>query len=608
MKYFILLILLGSMPAAAERVTLTQTADARTNQLFSQLAQYRLAPQLTEGIKTSADATNALLGLMAPQIKQIPGYTGVFTATCSIFFNDAVEEATCNINPTESRVLYRTIESEPGSALLAGYGHQITRSNILLATVFADWRANKLQDFSTNLYFKQYTCTSSLSASLSETAEATATASVSLKDSPSASINASESATHTISADASQSTSQSSSHSQSSNPSPSSTFSESLSGIFSATHSLLASLSRSFSHTFSPSPGETLSASRSHTESQTDTDTHSHTPSVSPVPSLSHSQSATESKSTSLSENVSTSESSTADSSISSSFSPIFSGSERALWSRTTGVYDDTTSQAGRFTLNGSVVTDSFTGLQWQSATSAGTHNWSASAAPSSAQEYCTQQSTGGFNDWRVPTRIELGTLIEYGASNPSINTGKFPGTPLNYFWTKTAYGPDPTNAWTLVFSNGITDPAALGNTYYIRCVRSGNIPISQGYTDETGATLIGGSTQVKDTATGLIWERGISPTTHTRASASSYCSGLTLGGQSWRLPTVRELSTLMDLSKTSAPTIDTSAFPSMPTNFLWSSTPYQPDPSNMGWNAYFNTGNLVQNSLTATDYVRCVR
>ena len=64
----------------------------------------------------------------------------------------------------------------------------------------------------------------------------------------------------------------------------------------------------------------------------------------------------------------------------------------------------------------------------------------------------------------------------------------------------------------------------------------SANAPPGR-YTDETGAPLTGASTQVRDTVTGLIWQRGNSNGTQTwsssaaAGSAQAYCVDLPLGG-----------------------------------------------------------------------------
>src|SRR6478735_6423621 len=51
---------------------------------------------------------------------------------------------------------------------------------------------------------------------------------------------------------------------------------------------------------------------------------------------------------------------------------------------------------------------------------------------------------------------------------------------------------------------------------------------------------------EVRDNYTGLVWEAGDSDEVD-RAGALDYCAGLDLGGHGWRLPSIRELATLVD-------------------------------------------------------------
>jgi len=89
--------------------------------------------------------------------------------------------------------------------------------------------------------------------------------------------------------------------------------------------------------------------------------------------------------------------------------------------------------------------------------------------------------------------------------------------------------------------------------TYQVRCVQSAD------GTGEPGYQIADG--QVTDPATGLTWQQGFSAAEMTAAAAPSYCAGLDLDGHSWRLPSIKELATLVDEDRVS-PAIDVSAFP----------------------------------------------
>jgi len=121
-------------------------------------------------------------------------------------------------------------------------------------------------------------------------------------------------------------------------------------------------------------------------------------------------------------------------------------------------------------------------------------------------------------------------------------------------------------------------------------------------YTTSNGTVL--------DTKTKLTWQQSFSDSRMTWAAAKSYCAGLgsALGGSGWRLPTIKELQTLVDVSVSPGPTIDTTAFPYTPaTSDFWSSTPASANPS-AAWVVLFSDGNEGQSDMSQMLSARCVR
>jgi len=115
------------------------------------------------------------------------------------------------------------------------------------------------------------------------------------------------------------------------------------------------------------------------------------------------------------------------------------------------------------------------------------------------------------------------------------------------------------------------------------------------------------GNSTVTDQATGLIWDQQ-ETSTMTWEAALAYCEGLSLASQTdWRLPNRNELQSLVDYTKTSAPTIDTTAFPSAVSGNYWSSTTYALN-STYAWLVSFGNGYVNFNSKPYNIYVRCVR
>lgn len=129
---------------------------------------------------------------------------------------------------------------------------------------------------------------------------------------------------------------------------------------------------------------------------------------------------------------------------------------------------------------------------------------------------------------------------------------------------------------------------------------------------DDRGAT-------VRDVKTGLTWQRGSSTKCHSALDPGSYCASLSLGEftSGWRLPTKKELETLVDVAfmgQASRPTIDEVAFPDTYQEYYCTSSPYlgwsyegKPLPS--AFRVSFATGATTYSLLRAdTCRVRCVR
>ena len=111
----------------------------------------------------------------------------------------------------------------------------------------------------------------------------------------------------------------------------------------------------------------------------------------------------------------------------------------------------------------------------------------------------------------------------------------------------------------------------------------------------------------VHDAKTNLTWQQVVSSTTYTQADAVSYCSTLGLNGATWRLPTMKELLTIVDLSVAPpGPTIDSTAFPGTPGAYFWSSTQYA-GTAGSAWSVLFYYGFSYGNEVTDTSYARCV-
>jgi hypothetical protein len=123
--------------------------------------------------------------------------------------------------------------------------------------------------------------------------------------------------------------------------------------------------------------------------------------------------------------------------------------------------------------------------------------------------------------------------------------------------------------------------------------------------------TVAGGT--VTDNKTKLVWQQtapsSIYPWVGVGGSAKDYCQtlGATLSGPGWRLPTIKELQTIVDESR-SRPSIDLSAFPMAPAAVFWSSSLVAG--SSSAWAVDFGDGSTIKIVLGMgrLNAVRCVR
>jgi len=117
-------------------------------------------------------------------------------------------------------------------------------------------------------------------------------------------------------------------------------------------------------------------------------------------------------------------------------------------------------------------------------------------------------------------------------------------------------------------------------------------------------------SQTVLDTKTKLTWQRTAPGTTMALADAQTYCAGLgpTLGGGTWRVPTLKELVTIVDYSQTTAPMIDRNAFPSTAAAVFWSSSAVAGVAFPEAWMVSFSDGTSGDYGTSFLGNVRCVR
>lgn len=108
----------------------------------------------------------------------------------------------------------------------------------------------------------------------------------------------------------------------------------------------------------------------------------------------------------------------------------------------------------------------------------------------------------------------------------------------------------------------------------------------------------------VYDVRTKLTWQQDVSGIPYTLDTATSYCANLSLAGSGWRVPSLYELLTLVDLTQEN-PAIDKKAFPNTPPVRTWALSESN---KRLGWTVHFFEGTSSMLGADAQCMVRCVR
>ena len=114
-------------------------------------------------------------------------------------------------------------------------------------------------------------------------------------------------------------------------------------------------------------------------------------------------------------------------------------------------------------------ITDYVTSLMWQKQDDDLGYTWD------NAISYCESLELAGYTDWRLPSKKELLSIVDYGTYNPSIDITYFPGTNALKYWSSTTDATFPSIAWGVSFNDGwITSEIKSDNYYYVRCILGG--------------------------------------------------------------------------------------------------------------------------------------
>jgi hypothetical protein len=241
------------------------------------------------------------------------------------------------------------------------------------------------------------------------------------------------------------------------------------------------------------------------------------------------------------------------------------------------------------------VVVDEVTGLMWQREVA------NKFMLFDEAGRECDQSKLAGYDDWRLPSRIELVSISDMTHNRPSVDPEVFPNTPVDWFWTSSVAADDPHSAWYVYFYFGYPKTDDKTNKFSVRCVRDAvkHVAPVPRY-DIQPATVL-------DVATGLTWQRAVPDKKFQFGEARDYCAKLSLAGKKgWRMPTLQELLTLIDEHAAAGPMIDRSAFPNTPSEQFWTSTLFASS-AITSWYIFFNRGDGLYGMNIEKYRARCV-
>ena len=244
-------------------------------------------------------------------------------------------------------------------------------------------------------------------------------------------------------------------------------------------------------------------------------------------------------------------------------------------------------------------VKDLNTGMMWQQ----GDGQNSSGRTWQEACNYCEHlvfPEQNGYSDWRLPTRRELISLLNFGLSEPAIDKNFFPDCrTFPSYWSNEASNYWAANqAWVVSFSNGLVSSGYKDRDSLVRCVRGTPLPEPAFYDHSDGS--------VTDLTTGLMWHKNDS-WGQTWKEALDHCE--CLDGKAgalysdWRLPSVRELESIVfpENQPPCGPVLD------CPVDQEWTSSTFAARPA-YAWQVNFMDGSLQGQSKDRRPYFRCVR
>jgi len=88
------------------------------------------------------------------------------------------------------------------------------------------------------------------------------------------------------------------------------------------------------------------------------------------------------------------------------------------------------------------------------------------------SQDYCEKLVIGKYTDFRMPTLVELQSIVDYKNYKPAIKKG-FDYVSDEYYWSTTPFAGEKKVVWLIHFKKGERTVKDMHYDRHIRCVQS---------------------------------------------------------------------------------------------------------------------------------------
>ncbi|MFH0729814.1 MAG: DUF1566 domain-containing protein [Pseudomonadota bacterium] len=213
----------------------------------------------------------------------------------------------------------------------------------------------------------------------------------------------------------------------------------------------------------------------------------------------------------------------------------------------------------------------------------------------------------GGFSDWRLPTAKELQSIVNYGKTDPAIDTTYFSNTPSIVYWSSTTEAASPDGARPIDFHDGYIFDEYKSESFCARAVRGAHPGGVFGDSAVSGRMIDNGDGTITDKVTGLMWQKQDDGIIRSWESALTHCETLSIADyDDWRMPNIKELTSIVDFCER-YPSVDTTFFPNTAASPYWSASSRAGSPEG-AWIIDFSDGDGDADSKSSMYNVRGVR